>query len=44
MKTLIDFGTINKPYSGSWKTEPKKDDRWYGMNKSKNNRVNKRKY
>jgi hypothetical protein len=44
MKTLIDFGTIDKPYNGSWKTEPKKDARWYGMNKSKNNRVNKRKY
>lgn len=44
MKTLIDFGTIDKPYSGSWAAEPKKDARWYGMNKSKNNCVNKRKY
>lgn len=43
MKTLIDFGTMCKPYSGSWE-DVKKDDRWYGMNKSKNNRVNRRKY
>lgn len=43
MKTLIDFGTLRKPYSGRWE-DPKKDDRWFGINKSKNNRVNKRKY
>ena len=43
MKTLIDFGTMYKPYSGSWE-DVKKDARWFGMNKSKNNRVNRRKY
>jgi len=37
MKTLVDFGTINKPYSGSWE-DTKKDDRWYGINKGKSKR------
>lgn len=30
-------------YGEAW-PELKKDDRWYGMNKSKSKRVNKRKY
>lgn len=30
-------------YGEAW-PEPKKDARWFGMNKSKNNRVNRRKY
>ena len=36
--------SIIERYHGSWSETPKKDDRWYGMNKSKSKRVNKRKY
>jgi hypothetical protein len=34
--------SIIEHYHGSWSETPKKDDRWYGMNKGKSKR-NKRK-
>lgn len=34
----------NGPVYGSKWVDLKKDARWFGMNKGKNNRVNKRKY
>lgn len=40
---FIGFGQSFIAYGGKW-SESKRDARWYGMNKSKNNRVNKRKY